>query len=200
MSRIVKIALCAAWVLLIALSLYPRADGKQEETEKQEEIEIQEETQEEMQEEEQDAGSVPLFPDLNASAITSISVTAGNRSFLFVAEDSRNVSVNGREADCDIYRTLVGQIASLPVYAQEAFATQDARLLLTLTVSAGDRQHTASFYEDDGTGETARIVAGTESAPQYAQTAGWRVGTLMMTCEGTRVEDEEGNEQPALAP
>ena len=52
------------------------------------------------------------------------------------------------------------------------------------------------FYEDGGTGEFARVIAGTEGEPEYGQTCGWRVGTLMMTCEGTRIQDERGNEQP----
>ncbi len=69
--------------------------------------------------------------------------------------------------------------------------------LLTLTVCTGAKQHIARFYEDDGTGEVARIVTGSEDAPEYGQTDGWRVGTLMMTCEGTRIQDERGNERPA---
>ena len=69
--------------------------------------------------------------------------------------------------------------------------------LLTLTVCTGGKQHIARFYEDDGTGEVARIVAGSADAPEYGKTGGWRVGTLMMTCEGTRIQDERGNERPA---
>ena len=66
-----------------------------------------------------------------------------------------------------------------------------------MVISSGSRQQTARFYEDGGKGEKAHIVLGSEDAPEYRQTSGWRVGTLMMTCEGTRIQDAHGNETPA---
>lgn len=142
-------------------------------------------------------GPVLLFPDLDMDTITAISVHTPERSFQFCADSDGGVSVNGHQADREIYRTLVSQIVELPVDVSAAFSTSGTRLLLTLTVCTGAKQHIARFYEDDGTGEVARIVAGSEDAPEYGQTGGWRVGTLMMTCEGTRIQDERGNERPA---
>ena len=142
-------------------------------------------------------GPVLLFPGLDTDAITAISVHSPERSFQFCADGDGGVSVNGQQADREIYMTLVSQIIELPVDVSAAFSTSGAKLLLTLTVCEGSEQHTARFYEDDGTGEIARIVAGPADAPEYGQTGGWRVGTLMMTCEGTRIQDERGNERPA---
>ena len=142
-------------------------------------------------------GSHPLlFPALNASRITAITVSTPERSFRFDAEGGE-VSVNGRQADAEIYETLVNQIAALPVDRIGAFTPDSAQLLLVITVCADGAEQTARFYEDGGTGETAWIIAGTADAPAYAKTSGWRVGTLMMTCEGTRIQDERGNERPA---
>lgn len=185
MSRIVKTVLCAAGALLLACTLYPR--GEQAEADAPSGTSAPQAEQED---------SALLFPGLNAKTITAITVLTPDRSFRFAAQDGSRVSVNDRQADREIYMTLVSQIAELPVSPSEDFSAGDAKLLLTLTVSDGDGQHTASFYEDNGSCETARIIAGSKSAPLYAQTDGWRVGTLMMTCEGTRVQDEAGNEQP----
>lgn len=142
-------------------------------------------------------GPVLLFPDLDMNAITAISVRSPERSFQFYADGRGGVSVNGQQADAEIYLTLVSQISELPVAHTDAFIPDSMQWQLTLTVCAGGEQHTARFYEDDGTGEVARIVSGAEDAPEYSQTGGWRVGTLMMTCEGTRIQDERGNERPA---
>ncbi|MGN1249365.1 MAG: hypothetical protein ACI4XW_04730 [Candidatus Spyradocola sp.] len=131
------------------------------------------------------------------NAITAISVHSPERSFQFYADGRGEVSVNGQQADAEIYLTLVSQISELPVAHTDAFVPDSMQWLLTLTVCAGSEQHTARFYEGEGTGEVARIVAGSEDAPEYGQTGGWRVGTLMMTCEGTRIQDERGNERPA---
>lgn len=142
-------------------------------------------------------GPVLLFPDLDMNAITAISVFSPERSFQFYADGSGKVSVNGQQADAEIYLTLVSQISELPVARTDAFIPDSVQWLLTLTVCTGGKQHIARFYEDDSTGKIARIVTGSEDAPEYGQTGGWRVGTLMMTCEGTRIQDERGNERPA---
>ena len=137
-----------------------------------------------------------LFPSLNTAAITEISVGTPGRSFRFDVDASGAVSVNGQQADGEIYMTLVEQISGMPIVATGAFSADGAQLLLELTVCADEEEHTACFYEDGDTREIARVVSGTADAPEYGQTSGWRVGTLMMTCEGTRIQDERGNEQP----
>jgi len=141
--------------------------------------------------------SATLFPGLDESAVTAITVITPDRSFHFLCESPQAVSVNGQLADGVVFRTLLEQIAELPVDTLSAFSPQAEQLLLTLTVSSGQAQHTARFYADGKAGEKVHIVSGPPDAPQYRQTGGWRVGTLTMTCEGTRILDVPGNEIPA---
>ena len=143
------------------------------------------------------ASHLTLFPDLAASHITALCVSTPERSFQFRTGTHGAVSVNGRRADSDIFSVLLNQITGLPVERRSAFSPRAQDLLLTLVISTDSSVHTARFYES-GKGKTAHIVLGPDDDPQYCQTNGWRVGTLMMTCEGTRIQDIHGNEQPAI--
>ncbi|MBR3794678.1 MAG: hypothetical protein IKK34_01440 [Clostridia bacterium] len=125
-----------------------------------------------------------LFPGLDVHAVTAVSISTHERSFEFRSDNSA-VTVNGSAADSDIYRTLLLQIAELPVSALNALPA-GASQILSLVVTTGTERHHAQFY--GGTGAEAYIRCGTQHAPQYRQTDGWRVGTLMMTCEGARME------------
>ena len=136
-----------------------------------------------------------LFPEL--SGITAITIHTPERRFEFLLGSSGDICVNGQLADQDIYNTLVSQIRQLPVDVHAAFDPNHAQLLLTLEITAGNDIHTARFYSDNATGEESRIVSGPPDAPEYHRTDRWRLGTLMMTCEGTRIQDERGNEKPA---
>lgn len=140
--------------------------------------------------------SYTLFPDLRG--IIVLTLKTPDRSFQFRRDSAGGVCVNGQQADSGIYNTLVGQITHLPVATQDAFDPDGAKLLLTLEITDEHSKHTAHFYTDGAAGEMARIVSGPPDAPQYHRTDGWRVGTLMMTCEGTRIQDERGNEIPAI--
>lgn len=137
-----------------------------------------------------------LFPDLSSMHVTALSISTPDRSFQFRLDTQGTVSVNGQRADREVFSTLLEQIAELPVDAHSAFVPEIQELLLTLVVSSGTQQQVARFYADGEEGEKARIVVGTPDAPEYCQTGGWRVGTLMMTCEGTRIQDAHGNETP----
>lgn len=144
-----------------------------------------------------DAHEQLLFPDLCSSAITAVSLRTNERSFEFRCDGPDNVSVNGQRADSEAFLTLVSQIAQFPVDAHAAFPAEGADELLELVVSTGETQHVARFYEDSAQGTQTYIVCGTQDAPSYRKTDGWRVGTLLMACEGTRIQDERGNETPA---
>lgn len=136
-----------------------------------------------------------LFPGLDAGAVTAVSVSAPDRRFEFLREQPHEVSVNGRKADSEIFCTLVSQIAEIPVSPAEPFVSSDEPAL-HLTVVSGGRQYQAAFYAASD-GSLALVRSGAGDAPGYHQTAGWRVGTLMLTCEGTRIQDERGRETPA---
>ncbi|MGN0777094.1 MAG: hypothetical protein ACI4MM_10510 [Candidatus Ventricola sp.] len=193
MTRILKAAgaFCAMGVMIFAL-FFRMAGGLRAETAP--DIRQSAESAQETADSQVDQ---PLFPSLSAEGITAIFVGTPDRSFRFDVDVSGEVSVNGQQADGEIYMTLVDQIAELPVVLTGAFVPDSTQLLLTLTICQNDVEHTACFYEDGGSGETARVVTGSADAPEYGQTNGWRIGTLMMTCEGTRIQDERGNEHPA---
>ena len=137
-----------------------------------------------------------LFPMLDASQIQAILIETQDSRLEFHTFGMGKVSVNGRRADAEVYQTLVNQIAALPVAGIEPFSG-DRELLLTLTIDTDSARHIARFYEDGVSGEEAYILCGAQDDLCYYQTDGWRVGMLMMTCEGTRIQDERGNETPA---
>lgn len=133
-----------------------------------------------------------LFPDLDPESITAVSLKTPERSFEFARSEHNIITVNGQRADSEIYQTLLAQIAELPVSTLDTLPSNTDKLL-TLVVITGDRRHTAYFYGDGGAGTEAFIHCDTQNAPPYRQTDAWRVGTLMMTCEGTRIEDMQGS-------
>ena len=136
-----------------------------------------------------------LFPGLDADAVTSLSVRAADRSFQFQRENLHSVSVNGRHADIEIFDTLIDQIADIAIAPADP-SMDSGEPILQLLIVAGGKQYQASFYA--GSGSSAFIKAGGHAAPGYHQTAGWRVGTLMLACEGTRILDEHGAETPVM--
>ena len=139
--------------------------------------------------------TTPLFPALSPASVTALSVTAGDRRFEFLC-DGDEVSVNGQLADGEIFLTLLDQILTLPVAACAAFSPEESSAMLTLVLTAADHDNTVRFYEGSSQ-ETARVLAGTPEEPVYGVTKAWRIGTLLLVCDGTRIQDESGNETPA---
>ena len=140
---------------------------------------------------------ITLFPELSSSSIRSVFVRTPERSFQFHLNAHGAVSVNGTQADAEIFSTLLEQITDLPVNPIGAFPIEDTQLILSLEILADNRQHIAHFYENSAAGTVTHIICGAPDAPEYLRTDGWRVGTLVMTCEGTRILDAHGNETPA---
>ena len=141
----------------------------------------------------EDAGT--LFEALDAQDVSEVSVTTPEREFRFDAADGE-VSVNGRMADAEAFQTLLDQIAKLPVDASDAFTPDDAPLL-TLSVDADGDHLDASFYRADGTDVYASVIGAQNGCVRYGLTKAWRVGKLVLTCDGTRIFDENGEEMPA---
>ena len=141
----------------------------------------------------------PLFPALEESSIISLSLTTPERSFEFQCDpQAHRVSVNGHLADEEIFCTLVSQIQKLPIDAMPSFAPEHSPILTLVIATADGAKHTARFYPDGGPGTQTHIASGSANAPIYHRTDAWRIGTLMMTCEGTRIQDESGNEIPVI--
>ena len=139
-------------------------------------------------------GSTSLFYGVLSEDVTALHVHSEDRSFAFLCGEG-GVSVNGQMADDEGFSTLIEQILSLPVMACDPFSPEeDALLTLILTANGADR--TASFYPTESR-EMARVISCAQEETLYGQVKSWRIGTLLMACDGTRIQDESGNETPA---
>ncbi len=136
-----------------------------------------------------------LFPEVDESSVTHVTVSSQDASYEFLRDAPDDVSVNGQKADSEAFDTLLCQIVTLPVSDTPSFPVSESPLL-TVRVVSGETMHLASFYRGQSE-DKALILCGTQEAPLYRQTSAWRVGTLLLTCEGTRIQDERGNETPA---
>ena len=135
-----------------------------------------------------------LFPDVAKADVVTLNVTSPERSFEFERVDGE-VSVNGNEADEAAFGLLLKKVIALPVSGRDAFDADTAPdLVVTLCTAA--EQYTAAFYGDGQTGERVQILCGTQSGTVYRETDGWRVATILMACDGTRIFDEAGMEAP----
>lgn len=139
----------------------------------------------------------PLFPELESARIESVLIYTPSRTFQFRCEDEgERVSVNEHEADGEVFDKLVEQILSCSFEPSEPFTAQEEPVL-TITVSTQQEEYSARFYVGDDEGWTANVVSEWMDEPQYLTTEAWRVGTMLLTCEGTRIFDENGEETPA---
>ena len=136
----------------------------------------------------QDTSRSSLFPGMAAEDIAALSVTTQN---------GETVSVNGRKADEEVFATLLAQIASLPVCPIMPF-TPSAEPVMTLSIHMRDgARHTAFFYAGSDAGRSTHISSSSQSIPAFHATDTWRIGTMLLACEGTRIQDEFGRETPA---
>ena len=143
---------------------------------------------------EQDAQA--LFPELSNDEITGIRITAADDcEFTFSVSKDNGLSVNGQKADSAVFSTLVDQILSPSFMPVDAFEPADEPVV-TMTVCTERRDFIARFYTDQDVGKYAYVITGEESS-RCLKTDAWRVGTLLLTCEGTRIFDASGQETPA---
>ena len=139
-------------------------------------------------------GSARLFSGVTGEHVTALIVHSEDRNFEFLCGEG-SVSVNGQMADDEVFSTLMEQILTLPVMTCDPFSPEeDAVLTLILTANGADR--TASFYPTESQ-EMARVISCAQEQTLYGQVKSWRIGTLLMACDGTRIQDESGNETPA---
>ena len=138
-------------------------------------------------------GGVHLFASVEQADVSALLVRSEDRSFDFLCGDG-GVSVNGQRADTEGFFTLLDQILSLPVVPCEPFAPE-GEALLTLLLTADGCEQAARFYRTESRG-IARVVSDAPGESLYGQVKSWRIGTLLMACDGTRIQDESGNETP----
>ena len=137
-----------------------------------------------------------LFPELDPAIVTAVSITTPQSAFDMRRGENKSVSINGQRGDEDVFSTMLAHIADMDFVSTHPFITPEIPML-TLVIHQRGEEFTAAFYADDENGEHARIIAGWEHAPVYGLIDGWRVGTLMLACEGTRIQDAHGKETPA---
>lgn len=136
-----------------------------------------------------------LFPEMNPADVTAVSIITPQSTFNLERDESRGVSVNGQRGDKGVFSTLLSHIGGICFSPTEPFSEQTTPLL-TLVVHQQEHEFTAVFYTDGGTGEYARVIASHGSNSTYGTTDGWHIGTLMLACEGMRIQDESGRETP----
>lgn len=136
-----------------------------------------------------------LFPDMEDACISSVTVSTPERQFEFHCWDDRGISVNGQKADGEIFLTLLDQVKDSTFTPRDAFTPQDSPLL-TLSINTEGESYSAAFYADASSSISANIITGPTDTPQYLTTEAWRVGTLLLLCEGTRIQDAMGQETP----
>ena len=134
-----------------------------------------------------------LFPELTDSDISEIHIRAGD-DCAFDFSVRGELSVNGQKADSEVFSTLLDQLTADCFIPCEDFEPR-GEPLLTVTVSTDTQNFSARFYQDNEDGKYAYVVAGADNA-RCLKTDAWRVGTLLLTCEGTRIFDASGQETP----
>ena len=143
------------------------------------------------------SGEVPderlLFPELTDSDISEIHIRAGD-DCAFDFSLRGELSVNGQKADGEVFSTLLDQLTADCFVPCEDFEPR-GEPLLTVTVSTDTQDFSARFYQDSEDGKYAYVVAGADKE-RCLKTDAWRVGTLLLTCEGTRIFDASGQETP----
>ena len=135
-------------------------------------------------------------PDNTQDEITGIRIAAPDDcEFTFSVSEKNGLSVNGQKADSAVFSTLVDQLLSPSFMPVDAFEPADEPMV-TMTVCTERRDFIARFYTDQDVGKYAYVITGAESS-RCLKTDAWRVGTLLLTCEGTRIFDASGQETPA---
>lgn len=142
----------------------------------------------------QACGTQTLFPGLRRSDIVSVSFSSSESQFSFDCQTANAVSVNGQKADIGVFSTLLSQILG-QFYDPAEFSIQQETPLLSLRVTTPTGAYSATFYS--GNERTARILTSTPNGEQTLTTDAWRIGTMLLTCEGTRIQDKDGRETPA---
>ena len=125
-----------------------------------------------------------LFPELSDTDITGIRIHA-NDDCEFDFSVRGELSVNGQKADEEVFSTLVDQLTADSFTLCDDFEPQNDALL-TVTVYTDTQDFSASFYQEQRDDKYAYVVAGADNE-RFLKTDAWRVGTLLLTCEGTHL-------------
>jgi len=135
------------------------------------------------------AAGTAAFAEEKASVgvrFTSLCVTAEGRSFRYMKNGSC-LTVNGALADEEVVDTLLRHLSSA-LSGENAAFTPDSAPVMTVSFTAGSESGTISFYPDDADKKKVYVVSSGEDA---SITEAWRVGTILLACEGSQAAEEE---------
>ena len=126
-----------------------------------------------------------------AESVTELSVTAGSRSFVY-RRSGGGMRVNGGEADEEIFSTLMRQICGA-LQGEAETDTPAGEPLLTVQIGTGNGRQTVCFYADGADRSRALVLSTGDGGETVLGTEAWRVGTILLACEGTQIpaQDEE---------
>ena len=134
------------------------------------------------------AGAAAFAEEKTAVGVrfTSLCVTAEGRSFRY-AKSGSLLTVNGAAADEEAVDTLLRHLSSALSGDTAAFTPEEAPIM-TVDFTAGDESGEISFYPDEADRSRVYVVSAKDGA---SVTEAWRVGTILLACEGSRAAGAE---------
>ena len=120
--------------------------------------------------------------------VTELSVSAGARSFRYLRTAS-GLSVNGHDADQEVFDTLLRQIVSASMCEPAAF-TPEGDPLMTVSAQSPSGQRLMRFFADKQDQSRVYVLISGRGADEQGTTDAWRVGTILMACEGSQLTHE----------
>ena len=124
-----------------------------------------------------------------AETVTSLSVRTSGRCFVY-NRSAAGIRVNGGEADEEVFTTLLRQISDALEDA-DAEAQPSGEPLLTVKICAADVNQTVSFYADETDRRHVFVFSSGDKGDVSGTTEAWRVGTILLACEGTQLPGED---------
>ena len=111
--------------------------------------------------------------------------TAAGRSFRY-ARSGAALTVNGAAADGEVVDTLLRHL-SAALSGEEAAFTPEKEPIMTVTFEMGGDAGQIAFYTDDDNRAQVYVISAGNGA---SVTEAWRVGTILLACEGSRAAEE----------
>ncbi len=133
------------------------------------------------------AGAAAFAEEKTAAGVrfTSLCVTAAGRSFRY-ARSGAALTVNGAAADGEVVDTLLRHL-SAALSGEEAAFTPEKEPIMTVTFEMGGDAGQIAFYTDDDNRAQVYVISAGNGA---SVTEAWRVGTILLACEGSRAAEE----------
>ena len=132
---------------------------------------------------EEDSVEKPLR-GVSYETISSLSITFRGRGFSF---DCRN-GLTDEDADSEVFTTLLTQIFNMKGNRREAFLPVTDPIM-TVEIQDIKGSYLMKCYENENQDDMADVICISAKNRFYYTTEAWRVGTILLACEGTRILD-----------